>query len=120
MNWTPGAGGVEHGFVTNVHSITGEDASVSSGGFIGFSRSSRDSYDYIVPGSRGKIFEESQTPWMEPVEILQASIDQNQNYQIVKHGTHRIGFYSQGQAVDLRKLESRVNQLVSEIQAAIV
>lgn len=119
VDWIPGYGGVRHGFVTNVKTISGNDALTSSGGFIGFSRSSASSYNYIVPGASGTVNEASQSPWMEPVEILGASIDQVNNYSTVSKGSHRIAFYSHGSSVDLEKLKRRVTLLMTEIQAAI-
>jgi hypothetical protein len=120
VDWVPGYGGIRHGFVTNQKTISGEDALTSSGGFVGFSRSKTSSYDYIVPGASGTVYQQSQTPWLEPVEILGASIDQTSNYQVVARGSHRIGFYSHGSALDLARLKQRVSQLITEMQAAII
>lgn len=120
VDWIPGLGGIRHGFVTNNLSTTGEDALTSLGGFVGFNRSDNDKYYYITPGESGFIYEQAQTPWLEPVEILGASVDQANNYQVVSRGTHRLAFYSQGSALDLNKLKYRVSLLVSDIQSAII
>jgi hypothetical protein len=119
VDWIPGYGGIRHGFVTNQRTTSGQDALVSSGGFVGFNRSDPNYYEYIVPGESGVVYEQSQTPWMEPVEILGASINQTNNYQVVSRGTHRLAFYSHGKSIDLKRLEQRVSQLLTELQAAI-
>lgn len=119
VDWIPGYGGIRHGFTTNVKTVSGNDALTSSGGFVGFNRSNASNYQYIVPGASGIVNEASQAPWMEPVEILGASIEQSVNYAVVSRGTHRLAFYSHGSSLDLDKLKYRVTLLISQIQAAI-
>ena len=119
VDWIPGYGGIRHGFTTNVKTVSGQDALTSSGAFVGFNRSNASNYQYIVPGASGTVNEASLAPWMEPVEILGASIEQSVNYAVVSRGTHRLAFYSHGSSLDLDKLKYRVTLLVSAIQAAI-
>ena len=119
VDWIPGYGGIRHGFNTNIRATSGEDAISSSGGFVGFSRNNKDFYEFIVPGESGIVNEPAQTPWLEPVEILGASIDQANNYQTISRGSHRLAFYSHGASLDLNKLKRRVEILINEIQQAI-
>ena len=114
-NWIAGRGGVEHGFVTNSKTTEGTDAISGSPCFIGFSRSSRDSYDYVIPGLSGVQTRNvpSQTPWMEPVELLKTSTDQTLDYPTADMSNHSLGFYSQGKSIDLGKLERRVTMLMT-------
>ena len=120
-NWVPGRGGIEHGFVTNSTVTEGADAgtySQQTGGFIGFSRTNRTSYDYIIPGLTGVQTREaaSQTPWMEPVELLKTSTNQADDYPTVSLANHWMGFYSHGSGVDLEKLEYRVSTLMTTLE----
>lgn len=120
VDWIPGYGGVRHGFGTNSLALSGEDAISSSGGFVGFSRSSENSYQYLVPGAEGTRTASVQQPYLEPVEILAASVDQASNWQRISYGSHRLSFYSHGAAIDLKQLRMRVQMLMNELNAAIV
>ena len=78
VDWYPGRSGIKHGFVTNEKTVSGEDAAISSGGFIGFNRKNKESYEAMLPGLNGlQVYNvPSQTPWMEPVELLKTSTGQ--------------------------------------------
>ena len=118
-DWYPGRTGIKHGFVTNQKTVSGEDAAISSGGFIGFNRKNKESYEAILPGLTGlqTYNVPSQTPWMEPVELLKTSTGQNYDYKTAVLSNHSLGFYSHGRAVDLQRLEYRVTKLMTELAA---
>lgn len=119
VDWIPGYGGIRHGFNNNVLQVDGEDAINSTGGFVGFSRSNANNYQYLLPGAAGTRTAAAQAPYLEPVEILTASVDQNSNWQRISYGSHRMCFYSHGASLNLNQYKMRVQMLMNEIASAI-
>jgi hypothetical protein len=79
-------------------------------GFVGHSRFQSDSFSYRNSGATLSASIASQSP--DPTNVLVLASASNR-------GTHRIAFYSIGEALDLTKLDTRVSALITAIGAAI-
>lgn len=89
------------------------DTTAMTVGFNGISRSLSASYNHRKSNQSTIFTRTSQTPSSDYIGVLRGA------NPVGLQGTHRLSFYSIGEALDLAKLNARVSTLMTDIGAAI-
>jgi len=110
-----GAVGANHIGLTDSRNRSATSSGISMQvGFCGHARSESGSFDYRSGGSTTNTLATSDDPTSDNLNLFRTNITTTPAF-----GTHRLSFYSIGEALDLALLDTRVSTLMTDLAAAI-